>query len=313
MGRRKKGQIINGWVNLNKPCGIGSTPALNKVRRALDAQKAGHGGTLDPLASGVLPIALGEATKTVAFAQDATKEYEFTVKWGERTDTDDMEGDIVEVCEKIPSESEILAVLGDFTGEIEQVPPLFSAIKVDGRRAYDLARSGEDVEIKSRKVFVEELELTEHKGSESTFRCVCGKGTYIRSLGRDMAEKMGSLGHISMLKRIRVGKFRLEDAISLDFFDDMSDKARIEELLLPVQTMLDDIPALALNQMEASMIRRGQVLSLVSRPDVERLSKAGIEVGKSDDSPILVTLKGKAVAVAEVNGCNIKPKRVFNL
>ena len=221
MGRRKKGQPVSGWINLDKPVGIGSTKALSRVRKFLDAQKAGHAGTLDPLASGILPIALGEATKVIPFIQDAAKTYAFTIKWGEATDTDDTEGNIIKTSPNRPKEQDILKALPDFTGEITQIPPKYSAIKIDGQRAYDLARSGADIEMKSRQVVINQLELLEARRDAADFRVNCGKGTYVRSLARDIAEKLGTYGHIIALRRESVGYFTLQSAISLEILENL--------------------------------------------------------------------------------------------
>ena len=311
MARRKKGNPVHGWVNLNKPAGIGSTQALAIVRRALNAQKAGHGGTLDPLADGVLPIALGEATKTVNFAQDCLKTYRFTVTWGEQRSTDDAEGDVIATSDVRPSPEQIQAVLADFTGDIEQIPPQFSAIKVDGERAYDIARDGEAVELKAREVYIESLEMLENTADTARFECVCGKGTYIRSLARDMAQKLGTCGYVSALTRTAVGPLMLESAISLDFFKNMGDNPPIDDTVLPLETVLDDIPALALRDQEASRLKHGNPLSFVAKPDMERLKTIGIIPGEPETA--LATFEGRPLALIEVDGPDIKALRVLNL
>ena len=313
MARRKKGLKIDGWINLNKPVGVTSTQALNIVRKALNAQKAGHAGTLDPLASGVLPLALGEATKTVPYAQDALKTYVFTVTWGEQRTTDDAEGDVIASSDKRPAREGIAALLPSFTGDIEQIPPQFSAIKIDGQRAYDLAREGETVEIKSRPVYIESLTLDETTGDTATFTCVCGKGTYVRSLARDMGQKLGCYGYISRLERTAVGAFTLEGAISLDFFKEMGDNAAVDAAILPVQTVLDDIPALALNDQEAARLKQGRSLVFMSRPDQERLHQARLDEMEPEEVALAVTLNGKALALISVDGPTIKPVKSFNL
>lgn len=312
MSRRKKGQKINGWVNLNKPAGITSTQALAVVRRMLDAQKAGHAGTLDPLATGILPIALGEATKTIPYIQDALKTYRFTVTWGEQRSTDDNEGEIIAASDKRPAEGDIAALLPSFTGEITQTPPQFSAIKIDGQRAYDLAREGEVVEIKPRQVYIERLDILSHDGPTTAFTCTCGKGTYIRSLARDMGLKLGCYGYISALERTAVGGFTLDNAISLDFFRNLGENPDLDAILLPVQTALDDIPALALNDAEAGRIKQGQSLVFMSRPDIERLSLAGFDLNYRETA-IAVTMKGKAIAIIDVDGPEIHPVKILNL
>ncbi|MBL4804924.1 MAG: tRNA pseudouridine(55) synthase TruB [Alphaproteobacteria bacterium] len=313
MGRRKKGQKIHGWVNLDKPEGLTSTQALGKVRRFLDAQKAGHAGTLDPAATGILPIALGEATKTIPFVQDRLKTYEFEITWGEQRDTDDREGDVIGTSDIRPEKTDIEALLSDFTGEIEQTPPRYSAIKIDGERAYDLARDGEEFEIKSRIVYIESLELIEAAKDMAKLRMTCGKGTYVRSLARDMAEKLGTLGYISMLRRAAVGGFNTENAISLEKLEELVNSAASdvvsEGVLLPLEAPLDDIPALNLKQDEGAKLRNGQVVSFVAKPDFDRIKSIGLE----NDQTAIAMLDNKAFALVERNGPNIKPVRVFNL
>jgi len=334
MGRsRKKGQIINGWINLNKPVGVTSTQALGKVRWALDAKKAGHGGTLDPLASGVLPIALGEATKTVQFAQDALKTYEFTVTWGEQRSTDDAEGEAIKASDNRPALDDINAILSNYIGDIDQIPPQFSAIKIDGERAYDIARDGDVADIKTRTVYIEEFEIvrdlscrsepTSLMHQETQFRIICGKGTYIRSLARDMGQDLGCYGYISALKRTKVGAFDIKDAISLDFFDNLRDNSPHEEgtkappshedIVLPLQAILDDIPVLALKESEAISLKNGQDLTFIARPDIERLNQADIHWQDDEGDIALATHNDQPIAMVEINGAQIKSIRVFNL
>jgi tRNA pseudouridine55 synthase len=312
MGRKRKGEVVNGWINLDKPYGMTSTQAVGKIRRLYNAQKAGHAGTLDPLATGILPIALGEATKTIPFVQDALKTYAFTITWGEQRDTDDSEGKIIATSDKRPDEEDILAQLPKYTGDIMQTPPQFSAIKVDGQRAYDLARDGEALELKARPVYIESLELTCSSQNNADFTMVCGKGTYVRSLARDLAIDLGTCGYISALRRLQVGPFSTETAISLDFFDGLDNSAALNQALLPAWTVLDDIPALALREEETARLRNGQTLSFVSRPDVDRLEKAGLEIG-ADPKTVLTFFDNRPVALVEVSGVTIKPVRVLNL
>lgn len=311
MSRKKKGQVVNGWINLDKPEGLGSTQAVGKVRRLFDAQKAGHGGTLDPLATGILPIALGEATKTIPYCQDHIKIYSFTARWGEQRDTDDAEGAVIATSPVRPSEAEIQAILPRFTGEISQIPPKFSAIKVGGARAYDLARDGEEVELTARTVYIESIEIIEFNSDTPRFRVVCGKGTYIRSLVRDMAQALGTVGHIRNLRREAVGPLTQKTAISLEKLEELADSARLEEALLPVETVLADIPALALNTQEAARLKNGQALTFIARPDLERLDKAGIDWQAGDTA--LAVLNGLPVALVDVEGLHIHPVRVLNL
>ncbi|NQZ14548.1 MAG: tRNA pseudouridine(55) synthase TruB [Alphaproteobacteria bacterium] len=319
--RRKRGIKIDGWINLHKPLGVTSTQAVGKVRRALNAQKVGHGGTLDPLASGVLPIALGEATKTVQFAQDAIKTYIFEVTWGEQRSTDDGEGEIIQKSDERPSKEAIEAILDNYTGDIEQTPPQFSAIKIDGERAYDIARDGDVANIKSREVYIESLTITAHTDGKTTFKCVCGKGTYIRSLARDMGLELGCFGYISKLERTRVGVFELKDAISLDFFQELIDNttqetqtsAVDEGVVLPLQTVLDDIPVLALKDQEATRLKNGQQLSFIAKSDMERLNAANIDWRHEDGDIALATCNDHPIAMVEVNGAIIRSLRVFNV
>lgn len=313
MARKPKGNKIDGWVNLNKPVGMTSTQALAAVKRALKPQKAGHAGTLDPLASGILPIALGEATKTVPYVQDSIKTYNFTVTWGEQRATDDAEGEAIATSDKRPARADIESLLPAFIGDIEQTPPQFSAIKVDGERAYDLARNGEAVELKSRQVYIESLEIVDHTPEKTAFRCVCGKGTYVRSLARDMGLKLGCFGYISLLERAAVGPFTLETAIKLDIFQNMDDKPATEQVLLPLQTALDDIPVLALREQEAARLKNGNALSFVSKPDLDRMADAGIDWNGRSIVTALTTHDKKAIAIVEVEGVELHPIRIFNV
>ncbi|MGQ0527840.1 MAG: tRNA pseudouridine(55) synthase TruB [Alphaproteobacteria bacterium] len=318
---QKKVNKINGWINLDKPYGMGSTQALSKVRRLLNAQKAGHAGTLDPLATGVLPIALGEATKFISYIQDGLKEYAFTITWGEQRDTDDGEGKIIATSDVRPSPEQINTILKNYIGDIEQVPPQFSAVKLDGTRAYDIARGGEIMDLAPRTVFIQELKILHPDESQNphgsqikfgmqqtSFNCLCGKGTYIRSLARDMGAELGTCGYISALKRLKSGPFTLETAISLDRLGEIGDSAALTEgLLIPLETALDDIPALAVKEEEASRLRNGQILTFISRPDFERLD--GLE---RNGERTLATSKGKAVAIVEIEGPEVRPVRVIN-
>lgn len=301
---KRKGLPINGWIALDKPLGLTSTQAIGKVRRIMNAAKIGHGGTLDPLATGILPIALGEATKTIPYIQDHIKTYTFTVTWGEQRSTDDAEGDIIATSPVIPSEQAILAALPRFTGDILQTPPQFSAIKIDGERAYDIARDGGEVKMKERPVYIESLDLIAAAGNTAIFRCICGKGTYIRSLGRDLALFLGTVGYISALRRDRVGPMGPENAISLEKLEEIHDSA-----LLPVDLVLDGIPALRLTQQEVVRLKNGQKLSFVSRPDVERLKTLDLHSGDT----ALAVYDGKPVALVTINGIDIQPVRVLNL
>ncbi len=312
MGRRnKKGDPISGWVNLDKPYGMTSTQAIGKLRRLLNCQKIGHAGTLDPLATGVLPIAIGEATKTIPFVQDAFKTYEFTIHWGEQRDTDDMEGEIIATSDHRPTAEDITNLLPEFIGEIEQTPPNFSAIKINGERAYDIARDGKIPDIKPRIVYIETLTLLEVREDEADFEMTCGKGTYVRSLARDMGNLLETKGYISALRRTKVGAFTSQSAIFLDKLTDLDYVAARSECLLPLQTALDDIPALALTTEETARVRNGQDLNFVSRPDFERLTKIGL--GQKEEMIALATHDDAPVALIEQARAQIKPVRVFNI
>ncbi|CAN0145949.1 unnamed protein product, partial [Chrysoparadoxa australica] len=266
MASRKKGDQNHGWLVLDKPLDMTSTQAVGKCRWLYNAKKAGHAGTLDPLASGILPIAFGEATKTVPFAQEAGKTYRFTIRWGESTTTQDAEGDVVATSDVRPAREAIEAALPQFIGDIQQVPPKFSAIKVDGERAYDLARAGEEVELSARPVRIDDLTILD---MPSTDLCVlemrCGKGAYVRSIARDLAHALGTEGHVAALRRTQVGPFTTEDAITLAALEDLVHKARALEALLPVETALDDIPALAVTDGEAFQLRQGRPVVLPPR------------------------------------------------
>lgn len=312
MARKRKGQPIHGWLVLDKPLGLTSTQALAKARRLFNAEKAGHGGTLDPLASGVLPIAFGEATKTVSFAMDGTKVYRFTVAWGEQRTTDDAEGEVILRSAVRPSREAILAQLPAFEGLIQQIPPQFSALKVDGERAYDIAREGDVVDLEPRTVRIDRFELIDIPDADhATFDVTCGKGTYVRALARDLAEALGTAGHVSALRRLSVGRFTLDKAISLDELAAMDDNAALQDLLSPLATALDDIPALALTEAEAHRMRHGQSILLVTRQDRARLK--GLGDGAAEGQTVFASLGETPVALARIDGAEVKPVRVLNV
>ena len=288
---------IDGWVVLDKPEGITSTGALGRVRRALGAAKAGHAGTLDPLASGILPIALGEATKTIPFAMDATKDYEFELEWGAETETDDREGEVTATSENRPDRAAVEALLPSMTGTIMQVPPAYSAIKKDGRRAYDRARSNEEVALDPRPVEIHSLELLECGGNGARFSVTTGKGAYIRSLARDMGRALESAAHVVRLRRLRVGPFSADKSISLDFFDGIDNSADALKAVHPVLTALDDIPALAISDEDAERLRCGRKIEVSAKDDV-------VAVGLNNGLP---------VAILGIEGGTASPRRVFNL
>ena len=267
MPRRKpRGRPLDGWLIIDKPPGLTSTDVVNRVRRAFDAQKAGHGGTLDPLATGVLPIAFGAATKTVPYVMDGTKLYRFTLRFGEARDTDDADGKVTETTDVRPTDAQILGALGQFCGEIMQVPPAFSAVKVAGERAYDMAREGRPAALEPRPARVDRFELVGRPDPDhAVFEVASGKGVYMRSLARDLARACGSLGHIAALRRLRVGPFSEAQAIPLDKLRATEDTAPASpDLLLPIATALADIPALALTEAEVGGLRHGQAISLVA-------------------------------------------------
>jgi tRNA pseudouridine55 synthase len=309
MGRRRKGDAISGWICLDKPYDLGSTQAVSRVRRIFNAQKAGHAGTLDPLATGVLPIALGEATKTVSFMMDADKAYRFTVEWGRSTASFDREGETTAVSDVRPTPAQVEAALGAFIGEIEQVPPAFSAVKVDGERAYDLARAGETVELKARPATIHDLRiLGAPDPSHVELAMECGKGTYVRAVVRDLAAALGACGHVSALRRTRVGPFGEDRAIELELLEDLGHKARHLEALLPVETALDDIPALAVTAEDAFRLKQGRPIVLVPR-QVEAL-KARLNPGARTVSAMS---DGTMIALCEMRAGKLEPSRVFHL
>ena len=316
MGRRKKGEDVSGWIVLDKPDDMTSTQAVAAVRRVFNAQKAGHAGTLDPLASGILPIALGEATKTVPWLVEARKTYEFTIKWGVSTDTQDREGKAITTSDVRPTLDAIRAALTDFIGDIEQVPPQFSAVKVDGERAYDIARAGEAVELEPRQVTVHEAELIGIEGDDlAHFRLLSGKGFYIRALVRDLAAKLGTEGHVWRLRRTAVGPFVEAESVTLDDLQLLGQKDAASERLKPVETALDDIPALAINGEDAFKLRQGRPIVLL--PHVVEALKPKFRdrtIAGQDASRAAVALfQGKAVALGDVRAGRFSPTRVFHI
>lgn len=308
MGRKKRGNPVHGWVILDKPEGMTSTQAVGKIRYIFQAQKAGHGGTLDPLASGILPIALGEATKTAPFVMDGEKIYRFQVFFGQSRTTDDREGDIVATSDVLPTLDEIKTALPAFIGTIEQKPPAYSAIKIDGKRAYDLARADQAPEMKARPVTIHDLTCDGMPEPHlADFTVTCGKGTYVRSLARDLAEALGSCGHVSLLRRIKCASFTEKDAFSLEKLEELGHSAPDSDGLLPVITALDDIPALAVSADEARRLYQGQALSFNQyRSELPN----GIE---KDEQVFLIKTETTPVAIGTVKGTAIRPKRVLLL
>ena len=304
---KREKRDVHGWVVLDKPVSMTSTHAVSMVKRLFSAKRCGHAGTLDPLASGALPIALGEATKTVPFVMDGRKLYRFTIRWGEERDTDDAEGRVVSISKERPSPEAVRALLPSYTGLIQQIPPRYSAIKIEGERAYDLARDGEQVELAARPVEIGRLELVNVPDrSHAVLEAECGKGTYVRSLARDLGRALGCFGHVSALRRAAVGPFTQETMISLEQLEALCHRAAsgegsLADALMPVETALDDIPALAVSRADAARLQRGQAVLLRGR-----------------DAPnfrgtVYVTVSGQLLALAELDRGEIVPKRVFNL
>jgi len=291
-------RAISGWLILNKPYDMSSTEAVGKVRWLLQAKKAGHAGTLDPLATGILPIALGEATKTVPYVQDGTKFYQFTLNWGTATNTDDSEGEIIATSNHRPTSAQVEAALPCFRGTITQTPPAFSAIKINGARAYDLARAGEKVEMPSREVEIARFDLIEHGPEQSRFEVECAKGTYIRALARDLAQELGTKGHVGALHRSAVGRFSDHDAIELEAFE-AADLEQRDKQLLAVAVGLNDVPEIPIDARQAATIRLGNPVLLTG-------ANAPIAMDEA-----WASLKGEAVAVGFVEKGQFKPRRVI--
>jgi tRNA pseudouridine55 synthase len=309
VARRKKGDPVSGWICLDKPYDLTSTHAVGRVRRAFNAQKAGHAGTLDPLATGILPIALGEATKTVPFLVDADKTYRFTIAWGRTTATYDREGETIDASDVRPTVAQVEAALPAFVGEISQVPPIYSAIKVDGERAYDLARAGETPELAPRLVNIHSARVAEAPDADHvTLEIECGKGTYVRAIVRDLALALGACGHVDQLRRTRVGGFTEANCVTLEMLEDLGHKARQSEALLPVETALDDIPVLAVTDEDAFRLKQGRPIVLVPR-QVETV-KARLKPGSRTVSAMA---GGSVVALCEMRAGRLEPSRVFHL
>jgi tRNA pseudouridine55 synthase len=308
MGRRRNGLAVSGWICLDKPWSLGSTQAVSRVRRAFQAQKAGHAGTLDPLAVGVLPIALGEATKTVPFLMEASKTYRFTIAWGVETATFDTEGQVTARSDVRPTAEAVTAALPWFLGEIQQVPPAFSAVKVDGERAYDLAREGIAVALEPRAVRIDALRIASVPDADHIeLEMDCGKGTYVRALVRDLAAALGTVAHVSALRRTRVGPFAIDRAVGLEGLEELCHRGNALEALLPVETALDDIPALAVTDEDAFRLTQGRSVVLLPR-QVETL-KARLGASRT-----VSALSGnRIVALCEMRAGRLNPTRVFHL
>ena len=337
--RRRKGRDVNGWLALDKPKGLTSTRALGRVKSLLTPKKAGHAGTLDPLATGVLPLAFGEATKTVPFAMDSLKCYRFTVAWGSQTGTDDCEGVPIATSDKRPDLAAITALLPAFTGHIMQTPPQFSAIKQQGARACDLARNGKTVHLEPRPVTIERLTIVEHDSASqtctTTFEAVCGKGTYVRALARDMGHELGCFGHVQALRRTRVGPFSERDTISLDKLEELRHSADPEALLRvlkPVDFVLDDIPAYEVSKADAARLKRGQPVLIRGPASALRAglgagAKGGVEAGTDAvgtrtgraacnapaSGKVCAMSGGTLIALGEIRQGALHPSRIFHL
>ncbi len=300
MGRRK-GRDISGWIVVDKPAGWGSTDVVNKVRWAFQAKKAGHAGTLDPDATGLLAVALGEATKVVSSITEALKAYDFTVRWGAETATDDASGEVLREAAARPGADAIRAALPGWTGDVMQVPPAYSAVHVDGRRAYELAREGEAPELAARPLYVDELELLEVRGADrAVLRLVCGKGGYVRSIARDLGRELGCLGHVESLRRIWSGPFDLDQSVSLERIEELARSEAIDDLLLPVEAGLDDLPVCRVTELAATRIRNGNPAEVVS-------SEA--EFGDL----AWAAHQGRPLALGQYRAGHFHPSRVLNL
>ena len=300
MGRTRKGRDISGWLVVDKPAGLTSTAVVNKVKWAFDAKKAGHAGTLDPDATGVLAVALGEATKTIPYITDALKAYTFTVRLGQSTNTDDAEGEILKTSDARPEDAQIKDALGQFIGDIMQVPPQFSAVKIDGQRAYKLARDGEDLELAARPLWVDELIMTDRPDADHvTLEMTCGKGGYVRSIARDLGEALGCFGHVRELRRIWSGPFDATDGISLEQINELAKQPDLDTYLRPLEEGLQDLPQVSATPEGAVRMRNGNP-GMVMASDVEY----GDECWAS--------LDGKAVAVGRYKAGELHPSRVFN-
>jgi tRNA pseudouridine55 synthase len=313
MSRRKKGDPVHGWIILDKPSGITSTQAVAQVRRIFNAQKAGHAGTLDPLATGILAIALGEATKTVPYVQDAAKIYRFTATWGESRDTDDAEGKVTGTSDVRPGRDAIEAILPRFTGVLNQTPPAYSAIKIQGERAYDLAREGEEVTLEPRPVRVHEARLASAEPDRAEFEILCSKGTYVRSWVRDIARALGTLGYVSALRRTRIGSFQEKDAVGLETLTPFMHSPAAFAYLKPLSTALDGIPALAVTGSDTVRIRSGNPILI--RANLFARMKDGFagDDGLQGKTVYLKDETDAPVALAEIADGELRPFRVFQL
>ncbi len=300
MGRKRKGRDISGWLVVDKPAGITSTAVVNKVRWAFDAKKAGHAGTLDPEATGVLAVALGEATKTVPFVTDAMKAYSFTIRLGLATNTDDAEGEVIGQSDLRPDDDAIKAALGQFVGDIMQVPPQFSAVKVDGQRAYKKAREGEEMALAARPLWVEELVLVDRPDADQVvLEMTCGKGGYVRAIARDLGEALGCKAHVKSLRRIWSGPFQAEDGVTLEQVDAMAKTPDLDAFLRPLEIGLDDLPEVRCLAESVARLRNGNPATVIA---------TNVEFGEE----VWASYDGKAIAVGTYRGGELQPSRIFN-
>jgi tRNA pseudouridine55 synthase len=314
--RKRPGRPLHGWLVLDKPAGITSAAAVARAKRISGAAKVGHGGTLDPLATGILPLAFGEATKTISFVMDRTKTYRFSLRFGEERHTDDAEGEVLETSPVRPTEAAVRAVIPEFVGDIEQMPPAVSALKVGGKRAYDLVREGKDPDLKARRVRIERLDFLGFTDANTAqFEARCGKGVYMRSLARDLARRLLTRGHITGLRRTAVGSFTLDRAISLAKLERLWHSAPASELLLPVMASLVDIPALAITEDEAKRLRSGCVVPVLptDNPTDGPTGNHGVADRLAEGTVVVAVAAGKPVAVARIVGDRIRPVRVLHL
>ena len=303
---------INGWIALDKQPGVTSRQAVTKISKILNIKKVGHAGTLDPMATGVLPIAVGEATKCISFIQNKTKKYSFTVKWGETTNTDDLEGTVLEKSNVRPTKTQVIDILNSFKGKVLQEPPAFSAIKIDGKRSYKLARNNIIFKHQPREVEIHNLSLKKIVNSDfAEFEVLCGKGTYIRSLAKDIAEKLNTKAHVIALRRHSVGNFSEKDTIFIDFFKEIIHSPAILKKMLPIEAVLDDIPALALNEIEARKLKLGQKIQFNSLEFKNKFLNKYPNFQEFEK--LCATRNNSLIALVKIETDLVKPKRIINI